>query len=70
MNIAYRCLKCGSDNIQVKVYMNLKDKSIVSDRNDTECYCHGCGEYTDYGFIELDEVLQANRDLLVNGGIK
>jgi hypothetical protein len=62
MNITYRCMECGSNNIQVKVYMNLIDRSIVTDRNDTDCWCHACGKYTTYGWMELDEILRKQKE--------
>lgn len=58
MNIAYRCAKCGSTNIVVKVWYNLEIGQVSSRDWESEvCWCKECKKYTTYGWFDLDEIV-------------
>lgn len=62
MNITYRCMQCGSNDINVRVLLNLKTKTVVSkliaDGSDEQCYCNDCRHWTTFGWMEEGAILQ------------
>ena len=49
----YICHKCGSDNILIRAWIDPKDNTIES-WDETDCYCHECGEITEYDIKTLN----------------
>lgn len=51
---------CGSDNINVRVMFNLKNRQVVShELSDEQCFCNQCNHWTTFGWIEVKEVMHA-----------
>ena len=58
-DVKYVCSECGSENIQVKMWVNPNADPLFNDEpqewvddDDCECWCQDCQEITKYKLIE------------------
>jgi len=60
MDITYRCLECGSDDIVVQVDYNMKYRKVVgaSLDNGQVCWCNNCKKSTTFGWIDKASILK------------
>ena len=40
------CKECGSENIQIRMWVNPNTSDIIGDCEDKECWCENCKEHT------------------------
>lgn len=48
------CKECGSDDVELRVWLNLKTKetSDCSDGDDEDTWCNKCEEHTGIKFVD------------------